>query len=314
MAAVLFSACNSETIIIMKTINQITLSKNSSTSEIKTYFERILQLSQLDEQFPINLEEVWPLVYNHKKDAVESLKKNFIEDIDFQSLRKNPQRGAASPIIYYLSVSCLEYFIARKIRPVFDVYREVFHQSVADMKVKNISNRKSESISAESMKRNIKMMHDQLFAHLDNMGMLFSPTYQRVSAFVWDDTRSVRSNIYGFIDSYYQVVLASMRLLKEKDSDRQINEYISDKMNEIREQLMEARKNYGERLGNSQYAFSDILIGSSWSANNSIKLNIDNLFAVFSNNVVAGYYQSLKAHECERKYKNLKFEMSKLIL
>lgn len=300
----------------MKTINQITLSKSSSTNEIKAYFERILQLSQLDEQFPIDLNEVWMLVYSEKGKAVRALKENFIEDIDYQVLAQNGKnsKGGRPTVYYYLSVSCLEYFIARKIRPVFDVYRQVFHQSVADVKIKNISNRKSESVSAESMKRNIKIMHDQLFAHLDNMGMLFSPTYQSVSAFVWDDTRSVRSNIYGFIDSYYQVVLASMRLLKEKDSDRQINEYISDKMNEMQEQLIQARKSYGKRLGNSQYAFSDILIGSSWSANNSIKLNIDNLFAVFANNVVAGYYQSLKAYECDRKYKDLKFEMSKLIL
>lgn len=29
---------------------------------------------------------------------------------------------------YYLSVSCLEFFIARKVRPVFEVYRQVFHR------------------------------------------------------------------------------------------------------------------------------------------------------------------------------------------
>ena len=29
---------------------------------------------------------------------------------------------------YYLSVSCLEFFIARKIRAVFEVYRQVFHK------------------------------------------------------------------------------------------------------------------------------------------------------------------------------------------
>ena len=30
--------------------------------------------------------------------------------------------------IYMLSVPCLEYLIARKVRPVFEVYRQVFHK------------------------------------------------------------------------------------------------------------------------------------------------------------------------------------------
>ena len=33
-------------------------------------------------------------------------------------------------ITYMLSTSCLEYFIARKVRPVFEVYRQVFHKAV----------------------------------------------------------------------------------------------------------------------------------------------------------------------------------------
>lgn len=31
---------------------------------------------------------------------------------------------------YMLSVPCLEFFIARKVRPVFEVYRKVFHKVV----------------------------------------------------------------------------------------------------------------------------------------------------------------------------------------
>lgn len=34
--------------------------------------------------------------------------------------------------VFMLSVSCLEFFIARKVRPVFEVYRKVFHK-VVDM-------------------------------------------------------------------------------------------------------------------------------------------------------------------------------------
>ena len=36
-------------------------------------------------------------------------------------------------IDYYLTSSCLEYFIARKVRPVFEVYRIVFHHAAAQI-------------------------------------------------------------------------------------------------------------------------------------------------------------------------------------
>lgn len=62
---------------------ELILTKESSESEIKAYFNAVLKLSQSDNEFPINLDDVWPLVYNQKSDAVASLKGNFIEDVDY---------------------------------------------------------------------------------------------------------------------------------------------------------------------------------------------------------------------------------------
>ena len=72
------------------------------------------------------------LCYSAKDKAVRALKENFIEGIDYQCLAQNGETatGGYRKIIYSLSVPCLEFFIARKVRPVFDVYREVFHKSV----------------------------------------------------------------------------------------------------------------------------------------------------------------------------------------
>lgn len=110
----------------------IILSKESSENELKSYFEAVLKLAQSANEFPINLEDVWMLAYERKDCAVRALKKNFIEGIDFQSLRQNVEReiGGAVANNYMLSTSCLEYFIARKVRPVFEVYRQVFHKAV----------------------------------------------------------------------------------------------------------------------------------------------------------------------------------------
>lgn len=113
---------------------EIILSKESSESEIKAYFNAVLKLSQSDNEFPINFDEVWMLVYQDKHKAVNELKDKFIEDVDYQAVTQKVECqngiGSSRRIDYYLTVSCMEFFIARKVRPVFEVYRKVFHGTI----------------------------------------------------------------------------------------------------------------------------------------------------------------------------------------
>lgn len=113
----------------MSNQNTFSLSKASNNSDLKRYFIAVLELSRSGEEFPVSLDEVWMLIYGQKSDAVAALKSNFIQDVDYQVLRQNPQNsnGGRPTNIYKLSVSCMEFFVARKIRPVFEVYRQVFH-------------------------------------------------------------------------------------------------------------------------------------------------------------------------------------------
>lgn len=112
------------------------LTKQSTDQEIKAYFEEVLRMSRDSEEFPVNLDEVWPLVFGRKQEAVRALKNDrlFVEGIDFQPLRNDAQRAengqfnGGDKVTYMLSVPCLEFFIARKVRPVFEVYRQVFHK------------------------------------------------------------------------------------------------------------------------------------------------------------------------------------------
>lgn len=108
------------------------LSKESSESEIKRYFNAVLELSESDNEFPVNLDEVWMLVYGRKSDATEALQRDFIENVDYRVLRQNPQNpnGGRPTNEYRITVSCMEFFIARKVRSVFEVYRKVFHKTV----------------------------------------------------------------------------------------------------------------------------------------------------------------------------------------
>nr|DAI40213.1 MAG TPA: hypothetical protein [Caudoviricetes sp.] len=112
------------------------LTKQSTDSEIKAYFEEVLRLARDSKEFPVNLDDVWPLVFGRKQEAVRALKNDrlFVEGIDFQPLRNDAQRSengqfnGCDKVTYMLSVPCLEFFIARKVRPVFEVYRQVFHK------------------------------------------------------------------------------------------------------------------------------------------------------------------------------------------
>ena len=112
--------------------NNLSLSKESSESEIKRYFNAILELSKSDNEFPINLDEVWMLVYPRKDHAVRELvdSSQFIEGVDYQVFLKNGEnpKGGRPTNEYKLTVSCMEFFIVRKVRPVFEVYRQVFHK------------------------------------------------------------------------------------------------------------------------------------------------------------------------------------------
>jgi hypothetical protein len=122
-----------------------TLKKTSTDSEIKIYFQRIFELKQTGDPYPINLDEVWPLVYKWKKNAVKDLTEGGLQGVDYQfSLQKgknhlvftqkgNNTLGGRPSEIYKLSIPCMEWLIARKIRPVFEVYRQVFHR-VAEQK------------------------------------------------------------------------------------------------------------------------------------------------------------------------------------
>lgn len=136
------------------------LTKASTSDELRQYFNAILQLAKDENKFPVNLDEVWPLVYARRDNAVRELKKLFIEGEDYiimpiidfdviQSTENEPlrqkeeqnsgeRRGGSNKVTYHLSLSCLEYFIARKVRPVFEVYRQVFHKTAQQQMVPQV--------------------------------------------------------------------------------------------------------------------------------------------------------------------------------
>lgn len=106
------------------------LTKTSNPSDIECYFRGILELDKQNKEFSVNLDDVWQLCYAEKGKAVRALRSNFIENVDFIVIAKNGKNpdGGRPTDDYYLTSACLEYFVARKVRPVFEVYRRVFHK------------------------------------------------------------------------------------------------------------------------------------------------------------------------------------------
>lgn len=123
------------------------LSKNSTQEELREYFTKVLELSKSQDEFPVDLDEVWPLAYERKDTAVKAIKKSelFVEGEDyiteksrevFRQMVENPlgenaveekDLGGRPEEKYYLTTSTFEFFIARRIRPVFEVYRRCLH-------------------------------------------------------------------------------------------------------------------------------------------------------------------------------------------
>ena len=110
------------------------LNKESSNNDLLRYFKAILKLQKLNESFPVNIDEVWMLVYTNRNKAIYSLRSNFIEGEDFNLYQmgkvvSSKELRNGIKIDAKLSVSCMEYFVARKSRSVFEVYRKVFHKT-----------------------------------------------------------------------------------------------------------------------------------------------------------------------------------------
>lgn len=87
---------------------------------IRLYFEKVLELVKSGEDFPVNLDDVWPLIYSDKGKAIRALTgdNRFTKDIDYKVFTqngKNPTEGR-STIVYMITAFCVECLITRKER------------------------------------------------------------------------------------------------------------------------------------------------------------------------------------------------------
>ena len=99
--------------------------------QLRGYFGKIKELVANGEQFPVDFEDVWPLVYSRKDHAIRALTEKCTQGVDYVLLPKKGSKkegqGGHNRLDYKISVPCLEFIIARQVKAVFEVYRTVFH-------------------------------------------------------------------------------------------------------------------------------------------------------------------------------------------
>lgn len=59
------------------------LSKSSTEEQLKQYFMGIVELNKSSEEFPINLDDIWPIAYTRRDNAIRDLKNAFYEGEDY---------------------------------------------------------------------------------------------------------------------------------------------------------------------------------------------------------------------------------------
>lgn len=99
--------------------------------EVKSYFSSLYKLviEKGDDEFCIDLDDVFHYAYKRRQEAVRALTKSnvFINGCDYIVLRKAAQGQFDSRTKIMMTIRCFEFFIVRKNRNLFDVYRTVFH-------------------------------------------------------------------------------------------------------------------------------------------------------------------------------------------
>lgn len=109
------------------------LIKLADQATIRSYFYKIKELQNSGEEYPVDLDDIWTLCYSEKSKAVRALTLNFIENVDFNLAcpKWQASHGGVNKKVYRLTTACMEHFIARKVKEVFEVYRQVFHMATS---------------------------------------------------------------------------------------------------------------------------------------------------------------------------------------
>ncbi len=102
---------------------------------LRMYFEWVKERFDSGEQYPYDLEELVGVALANKQDAIKALEKDFTQPVDFAQIMvkrddKSSVSGYRSVKQYRLTPLAFEFMVARRCKPVFEIYHKVFHAAV----------------------------------------------------------------------------------------------------------------------------------------------------------------------------------------
>lgn len=124
------------------------LYKTTPEEVLKNYFANVIALERSTNPFPVDLDDVWALIYPKKDHAIRILKGNsrykeghhyiIKEDAEFifpkngknkldAAIEGKTENRGRNPLKYFLTTSTLENLVLYRVPEVFEVYRKVFH-------------------------------------------------------------------------------------------------------------------------------------------------------------------------------------------
>ena len=99
--------------------------------QVRDYFDYLARAEESGDNYPVDLDAVWRFGYETKYAAKRALLRSeeFFEGEDYHILQvaemvDRPQGGGRSREKIVMTAQCFEFFIARKERPIFEVYRQ----------------------------------------------------------------------------------------------------------------------------------------------------------------------------------------------
>jgi len=111
-------------------MNNLVLNQTTDQNQARLYIQKIYDLVQSGEEFPVDLDEVWMIKYSGKNHAVYELQRSWRENYDYKKNfddHSSKTKKGRPPMKYFLTVNCFEHFIARHISWLFEIYRRTFH-------------------------------------------------------------------------------------------------------------------------------------------------------------------------------------------
>lgn len=163
---------------------------------LEEYFSNVVKLSYTnsEDEFVVDIDDVWPLGYRRRQECVRALNNNFMEGVDYKVVEEKKDAAGRPFQHLMITLKCMEFLVARRVRAVFEIYREAFH-AVMDSarefrRQENISEELKQFINSQRSDRTRTRTMEE--TEKEYILSLFAPTFALIN---YLDERFTRNSL-----------------------------------------------------------------------------------------------------------------------